>query len=380
MMKNDKKPVAVLKERHQRKGSPRKGSPKDGFPRDGFPRGGSPREGSPKDRFPKIDLKDRKILYELDVNARAPASEIGKRVGLSKQVVSYRIVRLLSTGVIHKFNVILNNAGLGYTLFKIFLRLQNVNVEKQEEIIHYLTAHERTQYVITCDGLFDLIINVYAQNALELYGIIKEIEAKFGHYFAEREMITMVYTSFFFRDYLLGRERKEERKQVYFGSTPGKVEIDALERGILSFLGNDARTPIATMAKALKASSDRISSRIKKLEKANIIQHYPLQPDFTRLNQSSYKVLFTLHNLSERREKALFTYCAMQPNIWFHSKSLGRWDLEINIDVDHVDQFRKIMMELKLRFSDIIRDYLPLEVSKIYKFNFFPFGGKSISG
>ena len=31
-----------------------------------------------------LDVKDRKILYELDVNARQSASEIGKKVGVSK--------------------------------------------------------------------------------------------------------------------------------------------------------------------------------------------------------------------------------------------------------------------------------------------------------
>ena len=39
----------------------------------------------------KIDLKDRKILYELDINARQTLSQIGKNVLLPKSVVAYRI-------------------------------------------------------------------------------------------------------------------------------------------------------------------------------------------------------------------------------------------------------------------------------------------------
>ena len=38
-----------------------------------------------------LDLKDRKVLYQLDVDCRQTNSEIGKKVGLSKQVVDYRI-------------------------------------------------------------------------------------------------------------------------------------------------------------------------------------------------------------------------------------------------------------------------------------------------
>ena len=42
----------------------------------------------------KIDLKDRKILNQLDINSRQSLSQIGKKVGLPKNVVAYRIKRL----------------------------------------------------------------------------------------------------------------------------------------------------------------------------------------------------------------------------------------------------------------------------------------------
>ncbi|HLC80671.1 winged helix-turn-helix transcriptional regulator [Candidatus Woesearchaeota archaeon] len=50
----------------------------------------------------KLDLKDKKILYELDLNSRATLNEISKKVGLSKQVVDYRVTktRLLEAIVI----------------------------------------------------------------------------------------------------------------------------------------------------------------------------------------------------------------------------------------------------------------------------------------
>ena len=42
-----------------------------------------------------LDLKDRKILYELDLNCRQSNAQIGKKVGLSRKVVDYRIKRKL---------------------------------------------------------------------------------------------------------------------------------------------------------------------------------------------------------------------------------------------------------------------------------------------
>ena len=38
-----------------------------------------------------LDQKDKKILANLDANARLPNSKIAKKIGLSKQVVDYGI-------------------------------------------------------------------------------------------------------------------------------------------------------------------------------------------------------------------------------------------------------------------------------------------------
>lgn len=326
-----------------------------------------------KEKFAKLDVKDRKILYELDVNARKSASEIGKKVKLSKQVVVYRINKLIETGVIEKFYAVYDTSNLGFTTYKIFIRLRNVNVRKQKEIIEYIKNHEHVQYFSTTDGMFDLAFNVLARTASELYDILKEMENKYSNYIANRELVIMVFSSFFFRDYFIGKTSPESRKPMYFGSRPGKINIDETNKKILHYLGLDARTPIVEIANKIGISADAVSARLKKMEKAQIIHNYILLPNFSLLNQTSYKILFSLHNLTKEREGAFFQYCRMQPNIWFHSKSLGDWDLEINMDVDNANQFRKIMMEIKSLFSDIIKEYNTLQVSKVHKFNFYPF-------
>ena len=330
----------------------------------------------PKNNLIKLDLKDRKILYQLDINARQSASEIGKKVGLSKQVVNYRINKLIESGVIQKFYTVMDTSKLGFTTYKIFLRLQNVDIEKQNEIINYIANHQNVQFFISTDGMFDLVFNVLAKNVNELYEIIKELENKYGNYIAEKEIITMIFSSFFFRDYLINKKSNFIRKPMYFGSEPMKMELDEKDKKILHFLGIDARMPIVDIAKEVKLSPDAVALRIKKLEKSQIIQNYILLPNFEFLNQTSYKVMFKLHNLTKEKENSILEYSKQQPNIWFYSKSLGRWDLEINMDVENANQFRNIMMEIKSRFSDVVKEYNTLQVSKVHKFNFYPLYNK----
>ena len=56
----------------------------------------------------KIDLKDRKILYQLDLNCRQSNTQIGKKVGLSKQVVDYRIKQMEENGITEKLLLMKN--------------------------------------------------------------------------------------------------------------------------------------------------------------------------------------------------------------------------------------------------------------------------------
>ena len=38
-----------------------------------------------------MDLKDKKIIYELELNGRISSSKLGKKIGLSKETTNNRI-------------------------------------------------------------------------------------------------------------------------------------------------------------------------------------------------------------------------------------------------------------------------------------------------
>ena len=90
----------------------------------------------------KLDLKDRKLLYELDTESRQSAHQIAKKIGLSKDAVIYRINKLQEAGVIKQFHTIINVGKLGFISFRLYLKLQNTTPEKEEEIIEYLKSQK----------------------------------------------------------------------------------------------------------------------------------------------------------------------------------------------------------------------------------------------
>ena len=320
-----------------------------------------------------LDVKDKKILFELDYNARQSFSEIGKKVGLGKQVVAYRINQMLKAGVIQKFLTIIDTAKLGYTNHKIFLRLQNINRQKEKEIIGYLLNHPYVQWYASADGNYDMLFNLLAKDSLQLDGHLNELDKRFGQYIAEREVTIMLYAQFFYRDYLIDKYPKDvSRKKIFFGSVPAQIDIDEINRKILKNLANYSRTPTVEIAKQCGVSADAVASRIKKLENAGIIQNYMLVLDNAVLGQMHYKVVLSLNSLSMGRANALDGFCNLHPNVYFTNRLIGPWQFEINLEVKDANEFRDFMLQLKENFSDIIRSYLVFSLYKVHKFDFYP--------
>jgi len=61
----------------------------------------------------KLDIKDKKILYELDVNCKQTNAQIAKKVGLSRDSVGYRIKKLERESFILGYRTLINFRKLG---------------------------------------------------------------------------------------------------------------------------------------------------------------------------------------------------------------------------------------------------------------------------
>ncbi|MBI4895880.1 MAG: Lrp/AsnC family transcriptional regulator [Candidatus Aenigmarchaeota archaeon] len=321
----------------------------------------------------KLDVKDRKILYELDKDARQSVSKIAKKVGLSTDAVNYRIKQLVKNKAIFKFMALMDTAKLGFTTYKIFYRFQNTTIEKENEIIKYLVDRQRTQYITTTEGLFDLNVNILSSSVKDLETILVEITKKFGQYIAERQVNIIVEAFFFFRDYFIEKKKSEIRKPMYFGSENKEIKIDEKDKLILKELGNDARISAVDISKKAGLSSDAIIQRIRKLENSGIIQNYVLYPNSESFGNKSYFILLKFRDLEDEEERKFFTYCRLNPNIWFYAKMIGQWDCVIDIDVENDEEFKEILTNIKKDFSKILREYNIFKFTKTYKFNQYPF-------
>lgn len=317
-----------------------------------------------------LDLKDRKILYELDVNSRQGYNEIARKVGLSKDTVTYRIDHLQKSGIIKQFHTILDVGKLGFISFRLYLKLQNTTPEKEAEITEFLKKQRIIGWLVSIEGEYDLGMWILAKSIKEMNAFWKELLQKYVNYLSRRWLTIFTRVSYFPRAYFL--DKKENIDEYVFITEPDEIPLDETDFAILRALAPHARISTVEIAKMAGITPKTAASRIKELERKKVIIGYRTMFDLEKLGYQYFKVHFNLHNVTKEQEKQFRAYIKHHPNIIYDNEVLGGDDIEIEIQVKSLNELRAIISEMKKTFATIIRDYKYFLFYKEHKFIFLP--------
>jgi len=319
----------------------------------------------------KIDLKDRRILYELDYNSRESLTQIGKKVGLKKDVVSYRIKKLQDEGVIQCFYTVIDAYKLGYTLFRYYIIFQYVNSEIRKKIIEYFKNYKNICTVGEALGKYDLIVVAWVNDISEVYQFWSKALDKFGDYFEDKLFSVYVHGVGFRQSYLLLDNYKIEDRvdHEYFGV--GKiVEIDETDYHLLNDIVLNARAPLIELAEKFDCSSQTINYRIKRLKKEGLIQAFRVAVNESLLGFKRYKCDIFLKNHSQRMN--IINYVKKNPHLLYISTSTGICDLEFEYVVKNQKELIGLIEDISLKFPDSIKNYSVYGDFNTYKETFLP--------
>jgi len=137
----------------------------------------------------KLDDKDKKIIEQLQKNAKQSISDIARKTKLPRDVVKYRIKKLEEEKVIRFYHAFLNPSKLGYPLYAyVTFSLFNLELEDEEKFINFLKQHPKIIYVAKFSGKWDFCIGVCAKNYKELDEITRNIRKKYTKIIKEFEV------------------------------------------------------------------------------------------------------------------------------------------------------------------------------------------------
>ncbi len=317
--------------------------------------------------MPKRDDIDLKILEKLDENIRIGNKEIGKALGLRRQVVDYRIKKMESNGTIIAYRTLANLSKLGFPYRRVHIKLDSVTRKEKDELFHHLVNHKKTVWVNECDGKYDLMVGIVAYSFSEFQQTFFKIVEKFSDQILYYDIVTVMELIVPGRDFSGAREPRKIK-----GAITGNFEkekISEIDKKIINELAANGRQTVLAIAKKIDESPEKTNYHLKQIMKKHLI-FSNIQFGYEFFGFELYKTLLYVKKPSRKRIDELKSFVRTYPRIWDISETIGKWQLELDIESRGHKDYYEIMDTVQDKFSDVISHYDTLYIRREWKFLF----------
>lgn len=305
-----------------------------------------------------LQAKDKKILNELEMNARISQTQLAKKVGLSKQVVNYRIENLEKEKIIQGYNAIIDLNTLGKTIYVVYLKLIKISTSEEQDWIEKIEKHKNVMATGKNFGEWDLTIVIQAKNNQELESTIKNLTKN-----REKQIKQKLITSEIESTYLKTKFFGESTKKFSTSKKQEEKNLDEKDLQILAELAKNCRKSLVELAEKVEMSANGVKNKIKNLEKEKIIIGYKTKINFEKLDFLHFRVFLHLQDSDEQDEEKIKKFLSNQANIESISKYLGYADLEFRCYAKNIIEFYTQISKIKDAFKEKI-----LEINSVINF------------
>lgn len=159
-------------------------------------------------------------------------------------------------------------------------------------------------------------------------------------------------------------------KETFLLEFGEKIKLDKKDKKIIELLQRNARISISEIARKTGIPRDSIKYRIRRLERQKVIRFYHAFLNPSKLGYPMYSyVAFTMHNMTEEKEKKFISFLNAHKNVIYVSKTSGNWDFAIGICSKNFKEFDDILRNIRLKFSNIIKEHQVSSVIQEYKYD-----------
>ena len=206
-----------------------------------------------------LDDTDIALIRLLQINGRAPFSELAKRTGLTERQVARRVDQLLTSGLI-QIAPVCNPAKLGLkSIAMIGVRLTGGT--RAEAFVTAILEQGFIDYAAVTLGAVDVLVEVMARSDGELRALVED------HILARPDVAQVDIHPYVGLSYQLpvweDVQRDDEAEiEIYESETD---PLDETDRRLVALLSRNGRATFQSLAEALEISESYVRKRYKAL-------------------------------------------------------------------------------------------------------------------
>ncbi len=310
----------------------------------------------------KLDSINKKILSELDLNARISISELARTLRISREVANYRLKLLEKGGIIDGYKLFVDHSALNLKMYRVYFKFYSIAKEDYQKLVKSLVEDTMVFWVGETEGFVDLVFGVLSKSALDFHQFYQKIIEQFRPVIKRDYVHEIITYSYLNRAYIFPKNNKQRQEMVIGKNTPKKY--DSVDVKILKRLSENSRVSLIKIAGELKMESASIIYRIKQLEKKKIILGYKANINLNKINRQFYTLKMYLSNFNNKQ--SLLSYLKNMPFVVNFTESIGSWDVEVDIEVESDMEYHTFINDLKEKFP-FISEILFFRAPRIFK-------------
>ena len=320
----------------------------------------------------KLDVKDRRLLEIFTDNAGLSFGQLAKQVGLSREVVAYRLKRLKKSGILQKVVARVDMTKFYSSAYILYLRFNRLDKDVLNQASEFFIKNPYVMWAASLSGEYDIGISFLARGPKDLADFMSSMEQAFGSNLREYDLFPY------------DRELKNTYK-VYFLQKPAvlseallqpkvvvDLKLDARDKLLLYALSQDAELTNRQLGSLVDLSEEAVRLRKRGYERSGIVNGYRGIIDFSKLGLSAYYVFLKFGNVNPALEKKIETFVQLNNNIQYCSKIIGKFNIQACIWSFSPIHYQSILQEIRNTFSDSLQEFRSQIIFKELKHTYFP--------
>ncbi|MFC1801411.1 Lrp/AsnC family transcriptional regulator [Nanoarchaeota archaeon] len=319
----------------------------------------------------ELDVKDKKLIYTLDFEARMPLTQLAKKLNISKQVAKYRLENLQKRNIIQGFYADINASKLGLAIYLVYFKFHHLTPDLEKQFIDHISKQNQVGVNVSINGKWDYCIGIWAESIIHFKKYYQKTMKDYEKYVKNKTV--MIETDFYYFKPKQILQKKEDEQIIMTGELE-QYQLDNVDEKILIELSKNCRISLVDLGKLTKLTPNGVKSRIKNLEKNKVILGYRVMINYPLLNFLHYRAFLHLENTTEEKEKKIIQFLKQKKSVVSATKTISYCELEFRAVVKDVHEFYVVMEELRNNFPDLIKDHESILYYKFHEaLNYFPF-------
>lgn len=295
----------------------------------------------------KLNLKDKKILSLIEVNARLSYAKIGKEVGLSKQVVKYRMDNLEKHDIIQEYYAIINNLKLNQDTHIVYLQLADLSKNDENKLINLLEKDKRVLSYFSSLGNWDLVIAISTTARFEINFALQNILSPIASKIKNKVITTQAEFSYLTTK-TLSNIGKNTSKSVHDKS----IKVDEIDFKIIKELTKNARISLVDLSSKLSMTPNGAKERIKNLTKKGVITGYKTKINYELLGFIHAHFFVWARNMDLSFYDKFKSFLILDGRAETISRFFGYADIDFRCNVKSAGELYGLKRKIKNHFKD----------------------------